>query len=1031
MKKFKQVLLLSLLLPIFAGSFALAQSAVRGTVKDAVTGEPLPFINVFIKGTTTGTYTLENGTYTINVAPNATLVFSSIGYTSVEQPVSNRSVIDVSLQPDSFTMDEIVMVAYGTQKRQDLTSSIASVKGDELAKAPVASMNEAMQGKMAGVQISSTSGTPGGAINVRIRGASSLTAGNDPLYVIDGIPATVTDYSQMAFGGQTNNPLASINPSDIESIQVLKDAAAASLYGSRASNGVVLITTKRGKSQKARVTLDSYYGVQNMWKEVSFLGAEQWLIAQNEARSNYNNQYGLIQGSTGYMAPIAPAVAGADTDWIKEVTNSNPMMATVQLGVSGGSDNTQYYLSSGYYTQKGLIKQTQYDRYNFRAKISQTFSEKVRLDFNASFATTDSKRAYGDNNIYAPFYCGVRNRPDQPIYDSNSSTGYYRTTMNNAVAAIQEMDNLNRNQRLMGDLKFEWEILDNLVFRTSLGADFTYIHETSKFTKNAPQAQLYSDESRDYSTYLNNYLVENTFTYSNQFGKVNMSAMVGHGFQQTQITRSFVSGTGFVVNELRWLESAPTNTNFTSSFREYLMESFFGRLAFNIDDKYLIEGTIRSDASSKFAKDNRVGIFPSGSLGWRLSNEPFFPKNNVITDAKVRASVGLTGNQEGIGYYQYLTLYSSGTDYNLIGGLAPSSTAPNNKLTWEKTLQTDIGLDLAFLNGRMEFTYDYFQKDTRDLLVSRNYPITTGWSTITENIGKVKTSGHEFSFYSRNIMKPNFKWNTSFNITFIDNKVTELAKNTSGGWQEYNTGVSSRVTVGNPISSFFVIKALGIYQNDSEVPASLYNRGVRAGDVIYEDFNGDGEITASDRQVYKSGSPKVYGGLANTFSLYGFDAELNLQFSLGNWIYTYWKENDGAGNGGRNLYAVMEDHWEKRWTPSNPHNNPMYPRFIAGGTTGASGYNTQAYTTRWLQDASFLRIKSLSLGYTLPSRITQNINIERIRVYANVQNLFTFTKYDGQDPEVEYNPTATAERSVDFMTVPQLRSFTFGVNISF
>jgi len=1030
MKKITCALLLFLSLFIFTGPSALAQNTVRGTVKDAVTGEPLPSITVFIKGATTGTYTLDNGSYTINAASNAILVFSSIGYVSTEQNVSNRSVIDILLQPDNFAMDEIVMVAYGSQKRQDLTSAIASVKGDELVKAPVASMNEAMQGKMAGVQISSTSGTPGGAINVRIRGASSLTAGNDPLYVIDGIPTTVTDYSQMAFGGQTTNPLASINPSDIESIQILKDAAAAALYGSRASNGVILITTKRGRAhQGTKVTFDTYYGVQNLWRELSFLGTEQWLTAQNEARTNYNTQRGLVQGNSGYIAPITAEVPGTDTDWMSAVKNENPMIVSAQVAVSGGTEITQFYLSAGYFSQEGLLKKSELERYTFRAKIGHKFNEKVRIDFNASFASSDYYRVYGDNNIYGPWFNAARNRPDQPIYDPNSSTGYYKTIRNNPVACFEELDFLGRNQRLMGDFKFEWHILDNLVFRSSMGADFSYIHEMSKFSTNAPQAQLYGDEARDYSTFLNNYLVENTFTFNKEFGKTNMTAMVGQSFQQSQITRASVSGNGFVSNDLKWLESASKNTGYSSSFRESLIESYFGRLAFNISNKYLIEGTIRSDASSKFKKDKRVGVFPSGSVGWRLSNESFFPTNNVLTDVKLRGSLGLTGNQEGIGYYTYMALYDT-ANYDSIGGISTSSTAENRNLTWEKTLQTDIGLDLAFLKGRLEFTYDFFIKNTSDLLVSRARPITTGHSTMMQNVGKVKTTGHEFSFFTRNVVKPDFQWNTSFNISFIDNKVTALAKNPQGEWEEFPAGNRSRVVVGYPVSTFYVIKAIGIYQSDSEVPANLYANGIRAGDVKYEDFNNDGTINAEDRQPYKSGSPKIYGGMSNTFSFHGFDAELNMQFSLGNWIYTYWKEADGAGNGGRSNYGIMTDHWENRWTPQNQHNDPMFPRFIYG-TTSAGTHNTQASTSRFLQDGSFLRIKSLTLGYTIPSKIAQSINLDRIRVYANVQNLFTFTKYDGYDPEVEHNPTATAERSVDFMTVPQLRSITFGINLSF
>ncbi len=1008
----------------------VAQNTIRGTVIEKETGNPIPYTNVIVKGTTATTMTSENGSYTINAAPDAVISFSSFGYITVEENVGSRAVINVSLEAESFVLDEVVAVAYSTTRRKDLISSVASVKGDELSKAPVASMNEAMQGKMAGVQVSSTSGTPGGAITVRVRGSSSITAGNDPLYVVDGIPMTIKDESQMAFGGQTTNPLANLNSSDIESIQVLKDAAASALYGSRASNGVILITTKKGKSQKAKVTLDAYYGVQDLWREISFLRTEEWLKAQNEARTNYNSTWGYVSGNSKFIKPITAEVPGADTNWFEEVTNSSPKIASGQVSLTGGSDNTQYYLSAGWFKQEGLQKTNEYERYNFRAKLSHQFNSKVKLDFNASFATSDNNRLYGDNNIYGPIFNAARNRPDQPIYVPNDPTKYYTTIRNNPVACFQEMSALNRNQRLMGDVKFEWNIIDNLVFRSNLGADFSYIHEMSKFSKKAPQAALYQDAARDYNTYLNSYIVENTLSYTKEFGKVNMSALVGQSFQQNQITKNYVFGAGFPSDSFKWLESASVNTGYDSRFRESLIESYFGRIAANIDDKYLLEATIRSDASSKFAKGNRVGVFPSGSVGWRLSKESFFPKNEALTDVKVRGSVGLTGNQEGIDYYRYLTLYDSGMNYDGSAGVFPSTAMSNPDLTWEKTLQTDIGLDLIFLTGRIEFTYDYFLKDTKDLLLSRSVPITTGHTTRTENIGKVRSYGHEFSIYSRNIVKSDFKWNTSFNITFIDNEVTEIGKNANGEWEGFSTGARSRIDVGYPVSSFYVIKAIGIYQKDSDVPATLYSQGVRAGDVIYEDYDQNGQITAADKQMYKSGSPKAYGGLVNTFSYKGFDAEVGLQFSIGNWAYTYWKETDGAANGGRSNYGIMKEQWEKRWTPENPHNDPMYPRFVYGNT-GVGAYNTQTATSRWLQDASFLRIKSLTVGYTLPSSITQKVKIDRVRFYVNIQNLYTFTKYDGMDPEVEYNPIGVAERSVDFFTVPQLRSITFGANISF
>ena len=1030
MKNHRNLVCITLIMLLSSASL-LAQSAIRGRVTEKESGNPIPFVYVYVKGSSVATSTSDDGTYMINVGPNATLVFSSLGYVTVEEVVGNRATINVSLAPDTFNLEEVIAVAYATTRRRDLIASVATVRGDDIAKTPVASLNEAMQGKMAGVQISSASGTPGGAIVVRIRGSASITAGNDPLYVIDGIPMVVTDYSQMAFGGQTTNPIASINPSDIENIQVLKDAAASALYGSRASNGVVLITTKSGRAQKAKVTFDASYGVRDLFREVQFLGTDQWLMAQNEARTNFNKTFGYVPGDSRYVSPISAEVLGADTDWFKEVTKQNPMTANIQVGVSGGTDNTQFYLSAGYYKEEGIQKTTQYDRYTFRTRISHRFNSRVRIDVNTSFSTTDQDRLYGDNNIFGPIFNASRNRPDQPIYDPNDPTRYYPTIRNNPVACFQEMYGFNRQQRLMGRFLLEWNVVDNLVFRSSLNATYTYIHELAKFYPKSPQAALWLDESRDYNTYLNDYLVENTLSYNKVFGKLSTSALIGQSFLQNQITRNHVFATGFPIEGFRWIETASVASGFSSSFREFLMESYFGRLSASIDDKYLIEGTIRSDASSKFAKEHRVGYFPSGSLGWRVSKESFFPQSRVLTDAKIRGSIGLTGNQDGIPHHRYLTLYGI-VGYDDRAGAFPQAAMSTRDLTWEKTLQTDIGLDLIFLNGRIEFTYDYFTKNTRDLLLTISVPITTGHTTKTENIGKMKTTGHEFSVFSRNVVRK-FRWSTSFNITYFDNKsiVTALSKNPAGEWEFINTGVASRIDVGYPLSTFHVIKALGIYQNDSDVPESLYRIGVRAGDVMFEDFNGDGQISAADRQMNKSGMPTAYGGLTNTFSFKGFDAEVGLQFSIGNYMYTYWKETDGAANGGRSNFAIMKEHWENRWTPENPHNNPMYPRFVSGGTSGPAGYNTQARSTLWLQDASFLRVKSLTLGYTLPSNISQKIQTDRVRFYVNAHNLFTFTKYDGMDPEVHFSPTANAETGVDFFTVPQMRSFTFGINISF
>ncbi|MCL2502362.1 MAG: SusC/RagA family TonB-linked outer membrane protein, partial [Bacteroidales bacterium] len=551
----KKPVLLTLLFALISMSFSFAQTRVTGTVTSSDDGTGVPFATIVVKGNNNLITTTDaNGNYVFpNIPGNAVLVISSIGFTTLEISVNNRSVVNALLSPDATALEEVMVVAYGSVRRRDLTSAVATVRGDELIKAPVASMDQAMQGKMAGVQITASSGSPGAAVVVRVRGAASLLASNDPLYVVDGVPMPGSrDDTYLGYGGASTNAIAGINPADIESIQVLKDASAAALYGSRASNGVILITTKSGKAQKTKVNFDAYYGVQNLRQRIEMLGATEWIAAQNEARDNYNSSLGFLPGNSRYVQPISPSVPGVDVDWLGEVTRSAPLMSSIQVSTSGGNEGTQFYLSAGRFQQQGLVYNDDFLRYSFRSRIDHRFNSKVRLSLNANYSFSDNNRIYNDNNIYGVLLNAFRQRPDQPVYDPNNPENYFNTTRTNAVACYKEVEPHNRNQRLIGNFRFEWELIKNLTFNSTLAADITNIHEYQKLTKKAPQAGG-GDEATDVSNYQYNWLVDNTLSYRNSFGPVSMTALVGQSFNQVQLLRAWVRGFGFVTDDLKWI----------------------------------------------------------------------------------------------------------------------------------------------------------------------------------------------------------------------------------------------------------------------------------------------------------------------------------------------------------------------------------------------------------------------------------------------------------------------------------------------
>lgn len=1028
----KLLVVLLLLTAAVSGGFAQSRT-IRGTVISQDDGQPVIGAAVQVKGTKIGVLTDIDGQYTLQVPERGkTLVVSYLGYATKEVAVGPN--LKIFLSADAQALDEVV-VAYGSQQRRNLTGAVGSVDGKELLKNPVTGVEQSLAGKFSGVQVLEATGAPGGAVTINVRGTSSVSAGNEPLYVVDGLPVVSKDLSDV--GGYQGNQLsgiADINPNDIASIEVLKDASAAALYGSRASNGVILITTKKGASGRTQVTLDSYVGWQDISHKLKFLNGPEYIAARNEAIDNYNTSLGLTPADATYKQHEAGAVPGADTDWLDAVTQKG-LLTSHQLSVSGGNGRTQFYASAGYYRQEGAIIHSSYDRYNLRTNLGHQINDKIRLDANIGLSSSLTHRITGDNNIYSPWYNMLSVSPDYVIYNPDGSYANVNNSRRNPIQLAEEDKQTSRKWRALFNVKATWIILPGLTYRLNLGGDYNVLHERQIWPATSLQGASYNGDSVDGRAFTYTHLAENTLNYDHTWGDLKFNALVGYSYQKTTLDNAYVEGINFVSPSLVYIDSAAETPWGGSYVEENALQSLFGRVNLNYRNRYLLEFSLRSDASSKFAPSKRVGYFPAASAAWRVSDEAFFPKNGAVNDLKVRASVGYTGNQEGIGNYEYHQTYSaSNIIYNGRSGYAFPTYMPNPDLTWEKTLQYDFGFDATLLSNRIDVTFDYFKKSTHDLLLTHSVNALSGYSSQTSNVGSLNNSGVELSLTSHNLTGL-FKWNTTFNLTYSRNKVTELVKNAEGEQPYITTGFCNVLQVGEPMAAFFLIQADGIYQSKEEILAqpggqALWDKGIRPGDVKYFDKNEDGVINSEDRVVSGSPFPKVFGSLGNTFSYKGFDLSIDLQYSFGAKLYTAWKASAaGIGNQGGhpNGYNILKEEWDNRWTESNTSGTA--PRAVANGA--AYENNVLNYTTRYLEKADFLKVRNISLGYTLPQNITSQLGISRLRFYATVHNLWTFTGYDGFDPEVTLFPNRSNYRGYDSGSVPQLRSFVFGLNLSF
>lgn len=982
----------SLLFLIFAflSWCAIAQDRpVRGKVTNADDGSPLPGVNVVVKGTTNGTVTDVTGTYQLQVSPGEdVLVFTFIGMLPQEETIGSRDVIDAGMRADVTQLSEVVVVGYGTEQRRLMTESVGVVKASSVKDLPVPTVDGILQGQTSGVQVLQNSGTPGGAMSVRIRGTTSISGSGQPLYIIDGIPVTTGDYGQVGYEGQGINALSDLNPNDIESISVLKDAAAASLYGARASNGIVVITTKRGRSATSTVNFNAYYGVQQAWHKLDMLNARQWMEYRND-----------LAGSTVFTEQDMNNIK-TDTDWQDVIFRTAPI-SSYELSTTGGNEKTRFFISGNYFDQQGILIGTGFKRVNGRINLDHKINDKLSIGTSIGLTYATSNRVESDQSLHGPLPNGISTPAIYPVYNPDGTynqSGPY----SNAKSIADGATNKNFTYRTIANVFGEYRILPGFTFTSKWAIDFYNLREHA-FEYNTVQGQKYNGLGFEAYNNVFNIVSNNILRYEVSMDQHNLDIMAGYSFEKGENRSTYMRGQDYADENLQYINSAATIVDATASGSDRGIRSFFGKANYNYDGKYIVAVSGRIDASApSFGPKNRNGFFPAASLAWRIGQEGFIQDNvPQISELKLRGSYGISGS-DNIPGFQYTALYGSAS-YGGKPGIYPSNI-PNPDLKWETTAQLDIGIDVALFNDRLTLTADYYNKQTRDLLLSRPVPLSSGFGTFAQNIGEMENKGVEITLGYQWIQGP-LRWTSNLNLSANRNKVLRLYNHQP--IDDLGRG-GNRVMEGQPIGVFYSFKSLGVDPS--------------TGDMVYADTNHDGEITTEDRTVVGNPQPKFIGGFTNTFNYKGFDLSIFLQFSYGNDVFNGSRLYLESLQGGDNQVADVTRRWRK------PGDITDIPRATLDEVKSAENKRT---SSRFIEDGSYLRVKNVTLGYNFSKKIANSIRMSNLRVYASAQNLFTFTNYSGLDPEVNYSGNSTQVIGTDFFTFPQARAITFGVNLKF
>ena len=994
-------------------ALSAARQRYAGRIVDAA-GNPVVGASVVIRGSTTGVSSDIDGRFAIEAREGEVLSVSFVGYTPQTITLGAKTMLTLTLREDTSELEEVVVVGYGTQRRSLVTSAISKVQMNESNMRQVASPTQLLSGRVAGVTTSTGSGNLGSGERMVIRGSSSLSAGNEPLYVIDGIPITNTNANLVDFGEDMSS-LATLNISDIESIEVLKDAASAAIYGSRANNGVIVITTKSGKEGKSEVHLNFNTGVTRFANVGKIKMADSGLYVRdfNEGVDNYNRQYGYKPGDSGFMKHIQnPFGTLPDTDWMDLILQTGTFY-NGDVSFSGGNVKTRYYVGANYNHQTGVIRTNKMEKMNFKVKISHEFTPWLEVGANLSGNYIKNHQIPGANSGTTIIGRSIQQRPFDRPYKPNGD--YYvggtdELVFHNPMQILDEETAYIENMRYLGNFYATFKYKDKFAFKSSVNTDITQIYDYTYYNENHPYGKGVG-RIVDYNRTIKNILVENFATYNDKFGDFSLSAMLGHSFQKVTTRSAKLDGSGFPSPSFDVVGVASSLDAYSGSLSNYAMESYFGRATFSYKDRYVLTATLRTDGSSKFARDNRWGWFPSVSLGWNISKENFMKDSD--TELKFRVSYGKTGNQEGIGSYAYQALMSGGYNYGNGSGIAVS-TFGNRDLTWEKADQFDAGFDITLFKGRVNIMADAYYKKTKDLLYSTPIHSTTGVTSIISNIGSMRNIGAELTINTHFNFGP-LSWLSQFNIATNRNKLTELL----GDDKPISIGANRALQVGKEVGAFYLFIMDGIYQYDGEVPAEQYAQGIRAGDVKWRDVDDNNLINDNDRQVIGSSNPYFSGGWNNTFRYKGVSLDVFFTYMYGNDVYAAWKINTsklGHKNG------VLAEEARNRWT--GPGSTDLHPRSVSGDT------NNTRNSDRWLEDGSFLRLRSLTLSYTFPEKISRRLAMKSLRVYFQGDNLWLATRYSGWDPEVSNNLDPRF-MGVDNFSVPQPRMFCFGLNVTF
>lgn len=1023
---------------------------VTGIVKDEK-GEPIIGANVVEKGTTNGTITDMNGNFTLEASEKSVLLVSFIGYAPQEVSVGNLKSINVKLREDTEILDEVVVVGYGTQKKSDVTTAVASVSSENLKNRAAVSFGEAMAGQVPGVLIQQTNGAPGGeGLTIKVRGTGSITQSNDPLYVVDGYPME---------GGA----FRLLNSSDIESIQVLKDASSTAIYGSRGANGVVIITTKKGQIGKPTVQLNAYVGFQQREKKIEMMNRDQyvqwfidgrnqaWLDAKvissdpdqsphsindpNSRRALYSgasSQYMIPDGTSNYKYNFLDPASVAqmpDNDW-QDLLYCNALTQQYELSVNGGSENTRYTFSGSYTNQDGIVRNTDYERYNFRTNVSSKIADRLNVGMSLmAYYANGTEQANGKDS---PVMYALNLPPIYPLYNEDGTYGsmvrnpeILAGDVANPIGIADHVMNKRKRHGWLGTIFAEWEIIKNLKYRISINGGIqdniqkkfepSYVDFDS--SKAPRPAKGINERWTDWD-----WVIENTLNYSFTLAdKHSFNALLGYTTQAHSYEHMKGEARGYANDNITTL-NAGTMYALTSDESEYSMISYLGRINYVYDNRYMLTTTLRSDGSSRFGRNKKWGTFPSVSLGWRISQEKFMQEVEQISDLKIRTSFGISGNNR-IGNYSAIGLLSTGfyPTGDAVQNTVNPNTMPNDDLGWERTRQYNVGFELGLFNNRIRLEGDFYDSQSIDLLLNVPIPTITGYSNQMQNIGKVQNRGMEFTLNTKNFTGGDFTWSSNFNISFNKNKVLEVGVD---GRPIYGSAANANnafiTKPGYPIASFYGYKYMGVFQSEEELAKYPHLSNDKVGDGRYEDVNKDGKLDQNDKTILGDNDPLFTAGFSNSFRYKNFTLDIQFTGSYGAEVFSFYKRMCGIYHGDRNALIEQMGRWQSESQPGDGiHFRP---------TRTPSGWQRDP-SSAWVQDASYLRLRNLTFGYDFDQSVLEKVKMKGLRLYVTGQNLFTITNYVGYDPET--SSESGLSQGGDYLGYPAARSFIIGANITF